>query len=1208
MKSGYPSEGLPYLRKAFILDKVDPQIALKLSETLFDLGHFEEANQVLVEARKVNPQEQPLAFLHGQVNLALGDKKAAMLALLNGIPTHMTDPNPAILLAQTCKSLLDEENAWDDPMDTGSASGNYANVEQIGKIVDALKRAVEIDPHNAEAQILLGELSYVSGSFQDAFNIFSKIIEDNKIADLDWLSRLRTGLGKAAIKLGQIEFAITSLREAASANADNVAIQKALTDALIAADLKKEALQTAKSILQITPDELDDTIWFAHKALALGADQEARDALNHAMQLAPDNATVMLWLAKVYLESGDKDTARTLLVQIAALQEASIGNYRKAANYLTQIDEINDAITCLEKAVQKDLHPSWDLYVDLAMVYKQAGRNASALSAIENAALLNPENAEICVLHADLLATLGNDIASLDCLNHAMEIVRGEQDNRKSEQVLEKAGSKTPDLTKWVTVSVNEILTRIAKLLQYTGQFFQALATSKEAVQIEPEDIQARRLAVELAFGLMQDEEALALCQSSDYLEKFTKSGSPASSPKSDETVSLLALFAELLLEQNQTEKAGGVISEGMKLAPDHPHLSAVQSELFVKTGDTDEAIRSIETAVSQYHVNKVAEEKTSSFESNKTANQQSIWTMLAIADAALALEQWQTANSFYQLAIQTEPRLPRPHLKMARALVIMAENQDICQELNITAHAPGTELLGDSSFHQFESEITSASRFSASPEVGYWDHRGQAFFEPSVNSIHNLRQDLTKLDDMTALVGVFRRMANPQGAKEAAESGLENPHTLFQLALALRSSDPDISAEISRKLVAVDANNPHFNALLAQSIRNDPLEARQFIEKALESWPDEIEWHKLAARLCAQAGDHFSAVSHWQQVVDLNPSDASHNVALGKSYLECGEYEDARLSFEQASRQDPDLVSTWKLLGQTYLESGDIEKAVQSIDYALSLDPDDREASILDSRIKLANGQHEEVVQKIQTEMEEFPNDAETALIYAQALKQSEKYAEALNVLDQVLPMVGDPYPLQLERARILKQTQGNEVLLPSLLELTNAHPDRPEVLALLAKTFSELGQLDAAEKTAQAALRLAPDQPDMHLLLGHIDRAKGQLDQSVYHLDVAIRRIPSQVDAYLELGLAYQDRREHHQALKTYRQASQIAPEDFRPYYQAGLVLRESKDYIKAKSMFRRAARLAPTDVNVKRQLGAVITLNLVHNPQEAMISHEY
>jgi hypothetical protein len=47
--------------------------------------------------------------------------------------------------------------------------------------------------------------------------------------------------------------------------------------------------------------------------------------------------------------------------------------------------------------------------------------------------------------------------------------------------------------------------------------------------------------------------------------------------------------------------------------------------------------------------------------------------------------------------------------------------------------------------------------------------------------------------------------------------------------------------------------------------------------------------------------------------------------------------------------------------------------------------------------------------------------------------------------------------------------------------------------------------------------------------------------------------------------------------------------------------VILREQKDYMGAEEMMRRASELAPGDVNIRRQLGAIVALNLVHNPKE-------
>jgi tetratricopeptide (TPR) repeat protein len=109
------------------------------------------------------------------------------------------------------------------------------------------------------------------------------------------------------------------------------------------------------------------------------------------------------------------------------------------------------------------------------------------------------------------------------------------------------------------------------------------------------------------------------------------------------------------------------------------------------------------------------------------------------------------------------------------------------------------------------------------------------------------------------------------------------------------------------------------------------------------------------------------------------------------------------------------------------------------------------------------------------------------------------------------------------------------------------------------------------------------------------------------VYYLSEAIRQQPSRLESYLDLAAIYLERREPQKALEIYQKAILVNPEDSRGYWQAAQVLRDGRDYLGAEAMLRKAVEFAPEDVNIRRQLGAVITLNLIHNSQEAMTDYE-
>ncbi len=1211
LDSGYPSEGLSPLREAFIIDKKSPSIALRLGEVLFKLGYFDEANHILAVARASNPDQLELAYLHGQILLTLGEETPALHALLVGVKS--THPNVAacILLAQTVKSLIEDQKIVPEGLNEELPSGTMQiPSDELEAVITALNNVLQSEPANLEVNLLLAEIYVFANLNQEAFDTFVRLSEDPRSANLTWRSRIYLGLGKVSTRLGQVETAIASLQEASTTDPGNIKIQQALTEAFQAANLAADALQAAKSTLRLAPDNLQLITWFARTALTLNAIPEAIGELERALQNNPERTELILWLSHIQIQFGDLGSGRQYISQLLTLPNVKASEYRRAANLLYQIKDFPKAATCLEMAIRVNPNLSWELYYELAIIYEQIGKYSTALDTIQKAIAIQPDNLKLCVLQADLLARLDRNLAALACLEHSLQLpeLKPDPESIQSFSISDDTINLSLASKFGHDITPARIHARFARLFRITGELHPALDHARQALELAPADIEIRALAVELAYCLLEDELALRLSNWNPLHEQFFNQELPFNPDQVPSVLSIFAFQADLNLASGNTDIAGQALARALTIAPNHPRLLALQSRLEIRNGDIEAANQ----LLSQSNANKTMrilsdQDGLLSFDKDTSNDLNSMWTQLSIAEATLELHQWQAALPLFQQAILLESQQPRPHFCFARALVIMAEKQEICRAVRIMSHAPGEEKLSDEFNKRFEEEIMLASHLCDHPEINHWKSRGQVVFQPCNETIKSLAKEPFRPDDIASLVAGHRKTGNLSEAKKATEISSDDPEVMFQLALTIQEESPQDSIGIIRKLIEKEPTNPVYIALLALLSQQEITEALKWIEIALGLWPDEVEWHKFAAELCSKIGDTVSSIIHWKKIVELTPDDLCHTLSLGQAYLNNHDQDLAIQVFEHAARQGPEQITTWKILAKAQLGAGNIFEASNSIERAISLNPEDRESVLISGQTALRLNQNGLATQRARAILANYPSDPDALLLYAQAMKQTGQPDEAMKLIDQALPILNNPLQLQIERAYLLKQTQGNQDTLPYLLDLIKIYPDNLELLSLLANTFSEVGQMDAAEQTAQTALELLPEDSTMHLLLGRIQRMKGQLDQSVYHLNEAIRQTPLRVDAYLELGRSHQERREHLQALKIYRQATEVAPDDYRPYYQAGLVLRESKDYIGAEAMFRSAAHLAPDDLNIRRQLGAIIILNLVHHTQEVTVDHE-
>jgi tetratricopeptide (TPR) repeat protein len=1211
--------------------KLIARVGLNLGQTLHDLGHLEEARRVLEEAYAVAPTHTELAYAYAQTLMALQQDAKALQPLETVIQGQPEQIAPYLEYARILLELQgDQEGA-----------GRRA-VRLLKHVLNQESYPIEATAYYAQALACAGEMHEARDAFQQAL--------DSELAEQpEWKSRLSRGLGKVTLALKEYETAIAALQEAATSDPDNAEIQCVLSEAYLAAGLGEDAYRTASDALQLQPSDLKTLTWFADHILSFpektpGVQRhaEAIQALQRAIEIAPNKSWLYVRLGELQIENDDPAGAQETFNKIANIEIAEAtekgglpvkdlkeDSYLAAQN-LRSLGDLQGAITLLKQALelQRGLEAQEGrntgeidqvtLLVELSLAYRQIGELMEALEQIDRTLPLKPNDSQLYLIKADLLYEM-ND------LDEALVYIR------------DALHFSTPNDHEEELFSLHY---RAAQILRALGNLPQALQHAQKATLLEsPLSCSGRLLAADLAGAMLDAELAY----------KILSEWKP--SEKSPEYMDYFWMYMELALDAGRDAEAAQALEVVQNLVPHHPRSLVGQSRLTARQGDHGTAVKLLGMAL----------------EAMQPETEDELNILRAVSSAAIEIAQWDAGMPLLEKIGGLAPKEPLSHLQFAKALVQRAEAQRLCQSLDVVKHAPGESAVSLEAYQAYENGLIEASRLLETwssaehadeqpdervetqeqeakpdeivslskrlsslihPRLARWYARGLTAFYPTQQSVEAIQtmQDAPRTPDIVAaLVETMGYLGEQDAAKKAAQSYPQHPWVLLKLALAMADHNPRQSLGIAHTAVEYlsqrSYERPHETPMryymLARLAHQagDHATALESIQQALLEWPDEPRWHAMAAHihLAAYDSDHSRkiAIQHLEEALRLEPSYNQHYIDLGKLYLECEQLPQAIQALEEATEIPPELDEPWLLLAQAYLIAGNLAEATASADQAVERSGKSREAVLLRAEIALENNDPQGAQSRAQTVLERFPDNPRALGLMAKALEALQQLEQAVAYLEKAIPLVDKPLPLLLERARLLRDLQGQEAALETLQEIASHHPHQPEVRAALAEALMEAGQNEDAVKLARETLHSIPQELQgdicarMHLLLGRHFRQIGQLDQAVHHLNKSVQSQPDQVEAYLELGKTHQDRRQFAEALKIYQQAIGVAQDDARPYYQAGLVLKESKDYMGAETMLRQAADIAPNDVAVHRMLGAVVALNLVHNRRSAPIN---
>lgn len=172
----------------------------------------------------------------------------------------------------------------------------------------------------------------------------------------------------------------------------------------------------------------------------------------------------------------------------------------------------------------------------------------------------------------------------------------------------------------------------------------------------------------------------------------------------------------------------------------------------------------------------------------------------------------------------------------------------------------------------------------------------------------------------------------------------LASPFLLLMLFFLLRGYFSGVmrnhrARESFRQNMEASTLNPadasaHYNLGLIHQNRGELDAARDRFERAIQIDDEEIDAHYQLGRIARQQKRLADAVRHFEQVVDRNRTHAQHEVwrEVGATYIEAGQFGDARDALEQFLDSRPSDPEALYLMGRAHAGLGHQREATSSM------------------------------------------------------------------------------------------------------------------------------------------------------------------------------------------------------------------------------------------------------------------------------------
>jgi len=501
-----------------------------------------------------------------------------------------------------------------------------------------LTKAAELEPgdlgiHLALATSLagLGQMDEAASTYRDvAFSLYKAKRRDDALTVLDLALKVkpddyRARLGRADLlrEQGQYEEALANVEQSLQLQPDNVyalGTKGQILRALLRFNEAEEVLRRALA-LDAAQDWLHAEL--AATLLALNRIDDARAPLEKALELGPDNPFTLALKAHLLHTLSQYADAVPIFERALSADPTQDWVYPELGFDLIMLSRYEEALKVLEGGFARQPQDTAPLLGLRGEALRYLGRYQEALSDIEQALTLRPDNPFLLGWKGELLSLLGRYQEAIEVLQQAIALapeldwVYAHLSSAFNSLQRYDEALKAADQALARNTASAQALRNKGEALRRLGRHEDALRALDEALVVEPDNAYALGTKGQVLVALERNEEALAPLERAYELDKaswvFTALGlARLALGHFDELLKLvdqvlaqqpndvvaLELKGDALRRRGEHEQAVELFNRLLSVAPDNAAVLRMKGEVLLKQGNYTDALQALDRSL----------------------------------------------------------------------------------------------------------------------------------------------------------------------------------------------------------------------------------------------------------------------------------------------------------------------------------------------------------------------------------------------------------------------------------------------------------------------------------------------------------------------------------------------------------------------------------------------------------------------------------
>ena len=468
-RQGFYKPAIEMLYKALSIENNNVEILSQLGELYYLLENNQRAINYIEKTLEIDPLHIDCLKLMKTIYMAEEKYDEALKAVnkiyeINPTTENLLDKIVVLNKLNDFEAIKEIENLnvdFDDAIYYNLAQAHYKN-QDFKRAIELLEKALERNPENKDAMILLGEVYFSENDLEKSRELFKKLenetenavvnsylglfkMEDGKYEDAinyfhkamkldERNSKYVYNLANAYFLNGWIAEAAKFYNIAICLDADNVDYRYSLaylyTQTREYDKAEKElnfwlnnAIKgvTLDAIVKENPNEDYALVELAHVCVELSQYDLAKKNMEIALEIKPNSLNYLSDYADILIEMANYGEAHEVIEKILSLNENFIEGYILEAKNYIHINDLEGAYDAAQKVIELDTNNAEGYYYNALVLFAQGDVNF-AIETMKKAISLDLNNAMYYVQMSEFYQKLGKYEDALAYVSEAASI------------------------------------------------------------------------------------------------------------------------------------------------------------------------------------------------------------------------------------------------------------------------------------------------------------------------------------------------------------------------------------------------------------------------------------------------------------------------------------------------------------------------------------------------------------------------------------------------------------------------------------------------------------------------------------------------------------------------------------------------------------------------------------------------------------------